>query len=218
MTEPAIRNVVIVEDNPAFMGQIITAFDSIEGAWTIHPFEAGRAALQALSSGQLQPGLVLVDLGLPDMSGHEIIRVVRGRFPRTPVVVVSVLTGAEAVLEAIRLGARGYLQKGDTALSLRDGIRGVLAGEHPISPSLARYLFRLAQVSDITASASGTGLSSRELELLRLLGKGYTYDEAAERMRVTINTIRSYSQRIYLKLEVGSKREALAIARERGLM
>jgi len=214
---PALpRIAVVVEDSPPFTRRIADALAALEERWVVECHESGQAALSALHERAQPPALVLVDLGLPDMDGCEVISTARLLFPEVPIMVISVLTSADAVLKAIRLGARGYLQKEEPALSLTDGLRGVLAGEYPISPSLARHLFRLAQDEPV---AHGTAaLSAREIDLLRLLGRGYTYDEAALEMAVTLNTVRSYSRRIFQKLDVHRKRDALASARERGLL
>jgi DNA-binding NarL/FixJ family response regulator len=160
---------------------------------------------------------VLVDLGLPDMSGVAVIRAARARHPKAPIMVVSVLGGSENVLAAIRAGARGYLHKADSVMSLAEAIKRVLAGEHPISASLARYLFNLVQSDAPTPGERGT-LSPRELQLLRLLSQGYTTQEAAERMGVGLSTAQTFCRRIYQKLQVHSKVKALLAARERGLL
>jgi DNA-binding NarL/FixJ family response regulator len=215
---PAPQLALIVEDHAQFTQRLAEAFGALEAPWHLEAYHTGADAIAALQGMSTPPGLVLVDLGLPDMSGHEVIEVSRLCWPEAPVLVISVLTSAEAVLRAVRLGARGYLHKGESVRALSAAIDGVLAGEYPISPSLARHLFRLARLEALPDESEDDSLSPREVTLLRLLGQGYTYAEAARLMDVTIHTVRTFSRRIYQKLAVHSKREALDSARERGLL
>lgn len=212
------RVALVVEDTPHFAQRIAEAISVLDGEWRLQIFDTGSAVIDAVRSTPEAPELVLVDLGLPDISGHAVIEAVRDRWPEVPVLVISVLTSADAVVQAVRLGARGYLHKGESVRTLADAIRGVLAGDYPISPSLARHLFRLANQQAFPATEDSGGLSAREIEVLRFLGQGYTYDETARRMDVSIHTVRTFSRRIYQKLDVHSKREALDTARERGLL
>jgi len=134
-----------------------------------------------------------------------------------PIMVISVLTSSANVLAAIQAGACGYLHKGDSALSLSLAIGRVLAGEYPISPSLAHYLFKLVKTREpLVGSAGAAALAPRELELLQWLGKGHTYQEAARKMDISVSTAQTFSKRIYQKLAVTSKGEALDAARSRG--
>jgi two-component system nitrate/nitrite response regulator NarL len=212
------RVAIVVEDTPHFTTRIAEAFAVLEESWHLDTHGTGKSALAAVLAAPREPDVVLVDLGLPDISGLEIIEAVRRRWPQVPVLVISVLTSADAVVQAVRLGARGYLYKGESVRALAEAIRGVLDGDYPISPSLARHLFRLASQETLPRPGDDSGLSAREIELLRLLGQGYTYDEAARRMTVSVNTVRTFSRRIYQKLEVHSKSQALDTARQRGLL
>ena len=207
---------LVVEDNPAFVALIEEALAAVDPAWRVRTVVRGHQALTLMSSAMTTADLVLVDLGLPDISGVEVVRAARVRFPDVPVMVVSVLGNGSSVLAAVQAGARGYLQKGDSALSLSRAIQRVLAGEYLISPSLAHHLFRFASIHAPARTDADGLLSPRELELLQLLGQGYTYDEAARRMDISVHTAHTFSKRIYMKLEVGSKSEALAQARGRG--
>ena len=208
---------LVVEDNAAFSALIGEALAAVGAHWQLRTAVTGREALTLLASPDAVASLVFVDLGLPDMSGVDVIRAARARWPDAPVLVVSVLSNSASVVAAVQAGARGYLQKDDSALSLAQAIQRVLAGEYAISPSLAQHLFRFVVTHAPPASADDDAvLSPRELELLKLLGQGYTYDEAARRMQISLHTAHTFSKRIYLKLEVGSKGAALAQARDRG--
>lgn len=212
------RLAMIVEDNQAFAGVISDALGTLEGTWNVLHHADGSSAIAALSDTEFRADLVLVDIGLPDISGLEVIRAARQHYEDVPILVISVMTSAESVLEAIKHGARGYLHKGDSLLSLAQAITGVMDGQYPISPSLAHYLFQLAQFTPQALESPGELLSARELELLRLLGQGHTYEEAARRMAITLHTVQTYSKRIHLKLQVTRKSAALAEARKLGLI
>lgn len=217
MTKTLQRLALIVEDNPEFQGVITQALARLGGGWEVRATVTGGDALAALDEPGLKPELVLVDLGLPDMSGVSVIHAARRRHPTIPIMVVSVLGGSDNVLAAIRAGARGYLHKADSVMSLAEAIKRVLEGEYPISASLARYLFNLVQPESKELGGRGK-LSPRELQLLRLLSQGFTVQEAAERMAVGVATAQTFSRRIYQKLRVHSKVKALLAAREQGLI
>lgn len=209
---------VIVEDSPAFATRIADVVRTLGAQWQPVILGTGAEAIAAIAAAREPIALVLVDLGLPDMPGHEVIARARLALPSTPVMVVSVLSSEDSVLQAIQSGARGYLQKDDSTLNLAQAIAGVIAGEYPISPSLAHHLFRLAGATPPALRPGTEPLSARELELLHLLGLGYTREEAARRMQVSGNTVQTYCKRIYLKLDVASKGEALHAARARGIL
>lgn len=211
------RVALVVEDSPEFQAAITHALSQTGEQWALQVADTGKEALALLAGRALRPDLALIDLGLPDMSGVAVIRAARNRYPKLPIMVVSILDSSDHVLAAIRAGARGYLYKGDSIVALAEGIQHVLAGGHAISPSLARYLFNLVQAEPLESGEAGS-LSPREAQLLRLLGQGFTYDEAAERMGVSLPTAKTFSRRIYQKLQVNSKVKAIVAARERGLI
>jgi len=223
----APRLALIVEDCPQFTQLVAQALAGVGPHWQARCVATGGEALDFLARNDTGIDLMLADLGLPDMSGTEVIRAARARYPEAPIMVISTLASNSAVLSAIQAGARGYLRKFDSALSLSRAIANVLAGEYPISPSLAHYLFKLAQThapathfattgAPFTDAPAAGALSPRELELLRLLGQGRTYGEAADKMAITLNTAQTFARRIYQKLQVGTKGEALETARDRG--
>lgn len=184
--------------------------------------EVCRTAQEALLSIERGPGelqIALIDLGLPDGDGLQIIREVTKRSPRTPVMVVSVASDERRVLEAIRAGATGYLLKGDTSLSIIKAIDQLLNGINPISPKLAGYFLRLAGRE--TARDIGTPvkrLTPRELDLLREFSLGKSYQEAAESMNISLTTVQTHTRNLYRKLGVRSSLRALSKAKEHGIL
>jgi DNA-binding NarL/FixJ family response regulator len=175
----------------------------------------GIAALE-----QYQPDVVLVDLGLPDASGLEVVHAARRLCPRAEVMVVSVFGDESTLLEALRAGATGYLLKDAMGSDFLTAIRDIHAGRSPISPSLARHLLRAYRPgSPMPAAAPGeNGLSERETEILQAVSRGHPYAEIAQRHFISPHTVATHVKNIYRKLEAHSKVQALSIARERGLL
>jgi two-component system, NarL family, nitrate/nitrite response regulator NarL len=210
--------VVLVEDDPVFEQLIVRALSRLGMGQQIRSFALGREALELVASLRAGPSLALVDIGLPDISGIEVISSVHQRFPDTPIMVISVMSGERNVLEAIRAGVRGYLLKDGSEASVAQAIRQVLDGEYPISPNLARHLFRLVGGPQQQASQASNPLSAREMELLTNIASGLSYAECAERMGVALSTVQTHIRSLYRKLEVHSQIQAVSKARNQGLI
>jgi DNA-binding NarL/FixJ family response regulator len=208
--------VQIVEDDPAFTELLSQAVRKLSPVHVPVCFESGTAALAFADSGSHPVGLALVDLGLPDMSGVDVVRELRRRMPDVPILVVSVISSERSVLSAIRAGARGYILKDDPETSVLQAIQETLNGNYPISPALARYLFKLA--GSETPSAEIPPLTPKELELLQHMAKGCSYIEAARRMSVSVSTVQTHIRNLYRKLDVHSQVQAVTKAQEQGII
>jgi DNA-binding NarL/FixJ family response regulator len=212
------RTVLVVEDNPQFAREVVRAIDVLGIGGEVIVCPTGGEALEAVGRKSASIDLALVDLGLPDIGGIEVIRAVHDRFLDTPILVISVASSEASVLEAIRAGARGYLLKGDPGAEMASSIDEVLRGNYPISPALARTLFRLAGAPADGSAGSGFDLTPRELETLQLIARGKTYKEVARAMDVSLSTVQSNVRNLYHKLEVHSQGQAVAKARGAGLV
>lgn len=168
-------------------------------------------ALDWLRSGK-PADIVLTDLGLPDGSGLDVIREAI-RQPGREVLVLSIFGDEANVLAAIDAGAGGYLLKDGSLDSIRDHLQCLRSGGSPLSPRIARTLIRRTRTSPEpgpTPVASGPELlSEREREVLTGIGKGFSYAEVADALKITTNTVRTHVRRIYEKLSVNSRVEAL---------
>ena len=129
---------------------------------------------------------------------------------------MSVISSERSVLAAIRAGARGYLLKDDNPQLITQSLAEALQGNYPISPSLARYLFRLAGGSE--SPAEFTSLTPKELELLRHLSRGRSYGETAQEMGIAISTVQTHIRNLYRKLDVHSQVQAVTKAQDQGLI
>jgi DNA-binding NarL/FixJ family response regulator len=211
---PTAISVVVVEDDPGFLAAFTHAIEGAEGlhlAGTAATVSQGRALLE-----RADPDVLLVDLGLPDGNGIELIRACRKAHPRCDVMVTTVFGDEAHVIESIEAGATGYLLKDSSSGEIAEQIRMLHGGGSPISPVIARRL--LTRFVPPTASRPGTDLSARELEVLNLITRGFTFDEISRLLSVSSHTVSTYVKRIYAKLEVGSKTEAVYEARKLGLV
>lgn len=170
------------------------------------------------------PRVLLVDLGLPDGSGMEIIQEISQKQPNTEIMVVSMFGDEGHVVQAIEAGASGYILKDTDDLSLAEHIIQLCDGGSPMSPMIARHLLKRMQTTeannkkkldDLSAAAS---LTRREMQLLKLLARGYTYREVAEDLNVSSHTVNSHIKNLYRKLSVKTKNEAVFAATRQGLL
>ena len=161
--------------------------------------------------------LLLFDLQLPDGDATTLIAEQHNRDSELPILVISVFGDEERVVAAIEAGARGYLLKDDAGDDICDSVRRAHIGESPISPAIARHLIRRFQPAKPEPDAESI-LSERELEVLRLASKGLTYQETAQALGVSVNTIGTYTRRVYQKLAVTSRAQAVFEARQIGII
>ncbi len=209
-------DLLIVEDDPAFEELLTKAAQQLAQAARVERHQTAFGALDSIHRDGSPFDLALIDLGLPDLSGVELIRRIRARFPDLPILVVSVISAERSVLAAIRAGARGYILKDDSVAAMSEAMREAINGNYPISPSLARYLFKLAGAQDKPADLSG--LTRKELELLQQLARGHSYGEAARAMGVSVATVQTHIRNLYRKLDVHSQVQAVTKAQNQGLI
>jgi DNA-binding NarL/FixJ family response regulator len=173
------------------------------------------------------PQVLLTDLQLPDGSGIELIREVRERHPDTQAMVITVFGDERSVISSLEAGATGYLLKDGTSESIGESILQLVAGGSPISPPIARHLLRRFQASPPGeraetppggASVPETSLTSREVEILRLIAKGFSFPEIARLLGISAHTVTTHVRHIYGKLEVNSRGEAVYEAVHQGLI
>lgn len=181
-------------------------------------FSAGSAS-SAIEMAQQRPAQVyMVDLGLPDRHGSDVIRWLSQNQPSCLCMVVTVFGGEEHVVSSLEAGAVGYLLKDTPLNEIPQRIVELYEGGSPISPSVARQVLRRFTASPIVQVTQSNPLSPREQEILRLLEKGMTYDEIASILEITWHTVTAHLRRVYRKLQVNSRGEAVFEARQRGIL
>jgi DNA-binding NarL/FixJ family response regulator len=225
--EPSPIRVAIVEDDVNFLDALRTMLQHAPDM-TLSSVASTRAqALQALDGESAD--VLLVDLGLPDGSGIDVIKAALVRWPRCNIMVSTAFGDEQHVMQSLEAGAAGYLLKDSAPLSMLNEIRSLHAGGSPISPLIARQvLMRFVpgqqKIADAKAAeaaipaANQVTLSTRERQVLEYITKGFTSDEIAKLVDVSRHTVQTYVRRIYGKLEVSSRVEAIYEARYRGLL
>jgi DNA-binding NarL/FixJ family response regulator len=207
------RNYLVVEDiaqtRAWLVSTIAEAFGAVAyGAGTL---KEARAWLR-----QRQPGipfLALVDLGLPDGSGIELIEEIMADDPDAIIVVTTVYEDDEWLMRALGAGAQGYLLKDQDGSAIARRLAMIEHGEVPISPAIARRLLHRFRADE----PSQTSISARETEVLRLIGRGLKSGEVAGVLGISQQTVTTHVKAIYRKLEITSRAEAALEARKRGL-
>jgi len=220
---PPLIHVAIVEDDLGFRRALAEA---IEGTQDIRLAAAAGTRAEGLAMLQGAPAdVLLVDLGLPDGSGIDVIKAAAQLWGSCAVMVSTNFGDETHVIRSIEAGASGYLLKDSTPARIVEEIRSVASGGSPISPIIARQvLARFRQIGTGGTSRSATPddtqqlLSVREKEVLELITKGFTANEIARLMSLSPFTVRSFVRRIYSKLNVTSKAEAIYEARNQGIL
>ncbi len=211
-----MHTVAIVKDHDATRArlvQIVSEHPELGVVGAAATLAEGRALLAA---GR-RIDVALVDLGLPDGDGLALIREVRLRAQAPEVIVISVFGDEEHVVRAIEAGATGYLLKDRPPYGA--AIMDLLAGGSPISPAIARHLLqRFVQPSCQAVPAGPERLTSRERDVLEVLARGFTYEEAAQVLGVSFHTVASHVKHIYGKRAVSSRSEAVYEAVQLGIL
>jgi DNA-binding NarL/FixJ family response regulator len=200
--------VAVVEDDRGTREGLALLIDGTPGYRCVQAFRSVEEALRGLRES---PDVLLLDISLPGLPGSEGVRLVRERHPRTQVLMLTVFDQQERVFESICNGACGYLLKKTPPAQLLEAIRQVHEGGAPMTPEIARKVVGLLQAGGPPARLE-QGLTAQEARLLRLLADGASYALAAERLHVSVNTVRSYIRVVYDKLHVHSKSAAVSKA------
>jgi len=217
--------VMVVEDQPQILKSLLKLLNESPEVEVIASALSGEAALAELT--RVRPDVILQDLGLPRMSGIEVTREVKTRWPGVEVLVFTVFDEEEKVIEAVKAGASGYLLKGASASKVVEAIREVHAGGSVIQPSLARRLLRHFHVPEDPKGPPPAPplreeptrpLTEREIEILRLIAKGLSNNEAAHVLDLSRATVRTHLEHIYEKLDVTNRVEAVTEGLRKGII
>ncbi|MBI5493378.1 MAG: response regulator transcription factor [Deltaproteobacteria bacterium] len=227
--------VLVVEDQPKILKnqlKLLAAYPEIDIVGTA---VSGEAALEEVE--RCNPEVLLCDLGLPQMSGIDVTREVKAKHPNMEILIFTIFDEEDKVLEAIKAGASGYLLKGAEADKIVESIKEVKSGGSVIQPNLARSLLRHfrapmegqppppppvdpARPVDANAPRQETrrALTERELEILQIIAKGLSNNEAAKVLGLSKATIRTHLEHIYQKLDVTNRVEAVTEGIRQGII
>jgi len=240
LNPPAIKpiRVYVVEDQTKILKNQLKLLEASKDIVIIGTALSGETAVEEVP--RLLPDVLLLDLGLPRMSGIDVTRVVKKIAPAVEVLIFTIFDEEDKVLEAVQAGASGYLLKGTPADKMIEAIKEVKAGGTVIQPSLARRLlkhFRVGEGGTVGTPPGGTSapapgsaggtlqeepegkkLSAREMEILQLIAKGVSNNEAAQVLTLSKATIRTHLEHIYRKLDVTNRVEAVTEGLRKGLI
>jgi DNA-binding NarL/FixJ family response regulator len=209
MTDSAALKVGIIEDQPKIREGLKSLIDGTEGYRCVGSFGSMEEALAKID--RELPDVLLVDIGLPGMSGIEGIRRLKDQHPKLAMLMLTVYDDDRRIFDALCAGASGYLLKKTPPARLLECLKEVVAGGAPMSPEVARRVVALFREIRPPEQA-GHQLTPHEIRILTLLVEGHNYKTAAEELGVSINTVRFHMRSIYEKLQVHSKSEAVSKA------
>jgi DNA-binding NarL/FixJ family response regulator len=210
-----MNSIWIIEDHAAFRRTLFRVLDAEADLQCMRDFDSCEKALTALTH-EAPPDLILLDVGLPGMSGLDGIGLIKERAPNTLIVILTVFEDDDKVFRAICAGASGYLLKTSSASEITQAVRDALAGGSPMTSRIARRV--LDMFSKLAPKQSDYGLSDREKEILQLMTTGLIKKEIADKLTLSIHTVDTYLRRIYEKLEVNTRTGAVAKALKEGLV
>lgn len=211
------KKILLIEDDPIF-SQLINKLANNQGIKVIStPY--GNQALELIQK-EAKFDLILVDLGLPDINGIELISKIYLIIQHIPILVISVISSEQSLLSAIQAGARGYVLKDDSEKALMNSIIEAIKGNYPISPMLARYLFKLAkqETKVLISDTMSVKLTKQEIKVLEEISNGKSYEEISKILEVSLSTIQTHIRNLYKKLNVHSQTQALLKAKTIGLL
>jgi DNA-binding NarL/FixJ family response regulator len=211
MTPPKRIKVAIVEDNRKLRLELADTIASQPGLECVGALASGEEALKQLPKAA--PDVVLMDIHLQGMSGIDCTRQLKQLLPEVQVVMLTMFDDSEKIFSALRAGASGYLLKRFAATELLGAIQQAHQGGSPMTPQIARQVVRTFQGDEQAPKPKTVSemdqLTDRERELLSLMANGKHYKEVADALSISTDTVRSHIRRIYKKLQVHSRTEAV---------
>jgi DNA-binding NarL/FixJ family response regulator len=196
--------VVIVDDDEEIRGSLAALIRRASNLKLLGDYANAEIALKEIP--RHPPDVVLMDINLPGMKGFECVRQLKAVHPEVQFLMLTVYEDSDSLFNSLKAGASGYLLKRTASSKLLEAIRDVYHGGAPMTPQLAR---RVVQFFSKPAEGALSELTPGEREFLGQLANGYAYKEIADRMKISIDTVRSYVRTVYEKLHVHSRTEAV---------
>jgi DNA-binding NarL/FixJ family response regulator len=198
--------ICVVEDDAGFRNGLLRLLARTPDCHCLGSYPSAEAALEAIP--KMAPKVVLMDLNLPGMNGVDCVRKLKSLLPWVQIIMLTVYEDPDQIYNALSAGATGYLLKQTPPAELLDAIRDVHNGGAPMSSQIARKVVQSFQ--GIPANNEAEGLSAREREVLDYLAQGFLIKEIGEKLGIGFDTVRTYIRRIYEKLHVHSRAQAVA--------
>jgi len=203
-------DVIIIEDNELLRDSLMEAINKSSSINCSNAFGSGEAALEFIESEELVPDIILLDIGLPGLSGIELIPELKKLSPSSKIIIITIHDDDENVFNAICAGASGYLLKDLSSNGIVNSISEVMNGGAPMNSHIAKKVLNMFR--DQNVKSSGYSLSEREKEILALLVDGLSKKQIAENIFLSHHTVDSHIRNIYAKLEVHSRSSAISKA------
>jgi DNA-binding NarL/FixJ family response regulator len=199
--------VVIVDDDEEIRAGLAALIRRAPSMKLIGEYANAEIALKEIP--RHVPDVVIMDINLPGMKGYECVRQLKSARPEVQFLMLTVYEDSDSLFNSLKAGASGYLLKRTASAKLLEAIRDVHAGGAPMTPQLARRVVQFFAKPADGAASSLSELTPGEREFLSQLANGYAYKEIADRMKISIDTVRSYVRTVYEKLHVHSRTEAV---------
>lgn len=196
----------IVEDKAEFRESLVRMLNDAPGFCCLHTYDSAEAALEGIPDSS--PDVVLMDINLPGMNGVDCVRKLHAAKPGIRIIMLTVYEDTENIYAALKAGASGYILKRTSPAKLLEAIQDVVDGGAPMSSTIARKVVQSFQEMK-SADDKVENLSVREQEVLDMLAKGFLYKEIADKLQIGLGTVRTYVRRIYEKLHVQSRTQAV---------
>lgn len=206
---------LIADDHPVFRSGLRAIVDSSDDMTVVAEAENGAEAVELAAAHE--PDLILMDLHMPVLGGIEATRQVLARSPNVRVLVLTMIERDDAVMAAMRAGARGYLVKGSDRDEVLRGVRAVAAGDAIFSAGVADRLADLLTAGPVAPRAF-PDLTDREQQVLEQLAHGLTNSEIASELGISLKTVRNNVSNIFTKLQVSGRAQAVVKARDAGVV
>ena len=206
-SSPNLIRILTVDDHPLLREGIAFLVKSQQDMELVAEASDGEKAIEQFR--RHRPDVTLMDLRMPNLNGTEAISRIRNEFPDAKIIVLSTYGGDVQVLRAIKAGARGYIVKGHVHRELLDAIRSVHAGHKRIPPEIA---------AELAEHAADDHLSSREIDVLRLIGAGNANKQIADKLSIAETTVKNHISNIFSKLGANDRAHAVTIALKRGII
>jgi len=199
--------VAIVEDDKDIREGLSLIIKNSDEFVLDNVYASGKEALDGMNS--FAPQIVIMDIGLPDISGIECVRRLKEKKPDTLFMMCTVFEDDENIFDSLKAGATGYILKKMPAAKILESLTDLYNGGSPMSSQIARKVIQSFNTNKPSKSVDEYGLSEREKEVLELLSHGFQYKQIADKLQLSIETVRTHIRNTYKKLQVQSRTDAL---------
>jgi len=206
--------VSVIEDHKDYREGLSFLLNASEGFECAGAFPTAGEGIEGITENE---DVVLLDINLPDMKGIDAIPLIKKKFPNIKIIMLTIFDDDDNIMEAILAGADGYLLKKTTPIRILSSLKDCYGGGSPMTPSIAKKVLNLFK-SKVSKKSNDFSLSQREIEVLNCLVEGMDNKAVAEKLFISVQTVRNHIRHIYEKLQVHSKSQAVVKALREGLV